>query len=126
MRRVSASAEIAAGVEDVWEYLAEFRHWSAWGPTVRAVESDAGRVAPGVTGRVQTIGGFWLPFEITRCEPRHLWDWKVGGIPATGHRIEVIGPGMCRVVFTAPLFAAPYVVVLRRGLSRLAELAEAS
>lgn len=124
--RVGASVDIAANADDVWPFLAEFRHWPAWGPTVRAVESSAERVASGVTGRVQTIAGIWLPFEITRCEPPHLWDWRVGGIPATGHCIEALGPGRCRVMFSAPLLAAPYVIVLRRGLRRLAAMTEAS
>lgn len=105
--------------------LAEFRHWPAWGPTVRDVEADAPVVAPGVRGRVRTLLGLWLPFEITAAEPERSWEWRVAGVPATGHEISALGPGRTRVAFSVPALAAPYLLVLRLGLARLRRLAEA-
>lgn len=126
MSPVRAAVEVEASASDVWPYVAEFRHWPTWGPTVTAVDSAADSVAAGVTGRVRTIAGVWLPFVITSAEPEQSWDWKVAGIAATGHRLVPLGPTRTRVEFTAPALAAPYVVVLRAGLRRLKHLVEGS
>ena len=124
--RVAAAVEISAPSDVVWQLLAEFRHWPKWGPTVRAIDSDAARVAPGVRGRVQTPAGIWLPFVITAVEPGRSWDWRVAGIGATGHVVTSQGEAECRVEFTVSRWFFPYVFVLRAGLRRLKELAEAS
>ena len=52
----------------------------------------------------------WLPFEVARFEDGHAWSWRVGGILATGHRVEPLGPSRCRVVFELPALALPYAV----------------
>jgi uncharacterized protein YndB with AHSA1/START domain len=122
---IRSSIDIDAPARDVWPYLAEFRHWPAWGPTVSAVEADADEVAPGVTGRVRTPVGVWLPFTITDVVPGRAWDWRVGGVPATGHVLTETGEATCRVEFTAPSVAAPYLPVLRAGLRRLDAIATA-
>jgi uncharacterized protein YndB with AHSA1/START domain len=119
-----ASLEINASVDDVWELLSRFQHWPRWGPTVADVESDAVAVGPGVTGRVKTFAGWWLPFEITKVDPGRSWDWKVVGIPMTGHSVMDRGDGRSAVEFTAPIVLAPYAIVLRKGLRRLKRLAE--
>ncbi|MEM9174612.1 MAG: SRPBCC family protein [Myxococcota bacterium] len=126
MSDASASIEIAASVSEVWPFLAEFRHWPEWGPSVRAVEAGRKAVAPGLRGRVQTSIGLWLPFEIGRCEPERFWDWKVAGVRATGHRLVAIDSARTRVDFTVPRAFFPYIWVLDRGLRRLASLAESS
>ena len=124
MRQVTASVDIAAPADVVWSQIAEFRHWPRWGPTVRAVEADGDRVASGVRGRVQTPLGFWLPFEITEVDEGRSWTWRVAGVPATGHRVVANDSAGCRLEFTAPIVAAPYVAVLRAGLRRVRRLSE--
>jgi hypothetical protein len=91
---------------------------------VRSVDADGPEVRTGVTGRVQTPIGLWLPFEITDVAPGRSWDWRVAGVGATGHRLVVTGPNACRVEFTVPAWGAPYTLVLRSGLRRLKSLAE--
>ena len=86
------------------------------------VEPPAGNVRNGTTGRVKTIVGLWLPFEITSVTEGESWEWKVAGIPATGHKVEPIDTG-CRVTFTAPAWAPFYRPVLKRALERLREIA---
>jgi uncharacterized protein YndB with AHSA1/START domain len=125
VKRVSAGIDVAAPLTEVWRLVAEFEHWSSWGPTVTGVTSSARAVAPGATGRVKTVAGPSLPFAITSVEPGHSWDWRVAGVPATGHVISDLGDGRTRVEFTVPWVLAPYVVVLRMGLRRLKTLAEA-
>lgn len=109
----------------MWPILAEFRHWPQWGPSIRSVEADAVAVASGVSGRVQTVIGLRLPFVITDVGPMRSWDWKVAGIPATGHTASAIGPAKTRVEFSVSAVLIPYALVLRAGLRRLKALAEA-
>ncbi len=124
MRRLHASIDIAAPASDVWPLLTHFEHWPVWGPTVRNVTSEADRVAPGVTGRVRTIVGLWLPFEITSVIDGYSWDWRVARIDATGHRLHRLDASASRVVFSVPWMFAPYLAILRLGLTRLKRLAE--
>ncbi len=108
----------------MWRLITEFRSWPRWGPTLRAVESSAVGVAAGVRGRVKTPAGVWLPFTITDVVEGRSWSWEVAGVSATGHVVEPLGPARCRAMFTVAWPFAPYVIVLRRGLKRLATLAE--
>ncbi len=124
MRHVASSLEVAASATAVWPLLAEFRHWPRWGSTVRAVRADADAVAPGVTGRVQTILRFWLPFRITAVEPGRSWHWRVAGLAATGHHVQPIDGGRCRVTLTVAWPLAPYAVALRLALRNVQRLAE--
>ena len=125
MRHIRTSIEIDVATGAVWKLISHFNHWPSWGPTVVDVESDADAVAVGVTGRVKTIAGPWLPFEITEVDQGRSWTWKVAGIPATGHRVSAQGEARTLVEFTAPIAVAPYALVLRAGLRRLKRLAEA-
>ncbi len=124
LKHVRSEIVIEAPADAVWSLLTEFASWPEWGPTVSRVDSQASSVAPGVTGRVKTVGGLWLPFAITEVEPGRSWTWKVAGVPATGHRVAQLANGRTRVRFTVPVAFAPYVVVLRAGLRRLKRLAE--
>ena len=124
MKHARASLEVGASADEVWRLISEFDHWPAWGPTVLAVDSSAGAVGPGVTGRVKTIAGVWLPFTIGQVEPGRSWNWRVAGVPMTGHNIADLDNGRTMVEFTVPILLAPYVLVLRSGLRRLKRLAE--
>lgn len=120
---MTTTIEVEAPAEDVWALLATFDHWPTWGPSITTVEVDTDEVAPGVTGRVRTAVGVWLPFEITEVMPGRSWDWRVAGIPATGHRVDPIDDRRCRVTFTTPWPTAPYLVVLASALRRIRRLA---
>jgi hypothetical protein len=66
--------------------------------------------------------GWWVPFTIRRFEPESYWDWRVGGVAATGHRVEALGPDRCRLYFTVPFWAAAYGLVCRVALARIKQL----
>jgi len=116
--------DIDAPASTAWRLLTDTDEWPRWGPSVRAVETSTRIIRPGVSGRVQTATGLWLPFEISRWEPNRYWAWRVAGVPATGHRVDPIGPQRCRVSFLIPHWAPFYRPVCRRALRRIAALAE--
>ena len=125
MKHIGASTDIDASGERVWSLLSEFEHWPSWGISIRRVESQANRVAPGVAGRVQTVAGVWLPFTIGDVTEGRFWTWNVAGIGATGHWVTALADHRCRAEFTTPWVAAPYLAVLRISLRRVKSLAEA-
>lgn len=118
--------EIRAPISTVWDLLTDFDRWSVWGLSMRQVDTDADRVTTGATGRVQTIVGLWVPFEITAVSPEESWFWKVAGISATRHFVSAVGPDHCRARFTVAWALAPYLVAMRVSLVRLKQMAEHS
>jgi len=125
MSPARSGIDIGAPADGVWRLLTEFRAWPEWGPSVRGVESEAEAVAAGVTGRVRTALGVWLPFVIEEFEEERYWDWSVAGLRATGHRVSPLSADRTRVVFTVSRLYLPYVPVLAWGLHRLKRIAEA-
>ncbi len=120
-RRIEVSREVPVPADRAWSLLTDTDRWPEWGPSVRAVECTDREIRAGSTGRVETVLGIRVPFEIVTCEP-YRWTWRVAGIPATGHRVEPLGENRCQVVFEMPLPAAGYVPVCRRALDRIAHL----
>jgi hypothetical protein len=118
---VSSTLDVPAAF--AWALLTDTHAWPKWGPSVRAVEAPTRFIAAGMRGRLQTAPGLWLPFEITDWEEGRAWAWRVGGIPATGHRVTALTARSCRVEFTIPSWAPFYVPVCRLALSRLDTLA---
>lgn len=121
---LATGVEIQAPASAAWELLTDTSRWPQWGPSVFRVESAGQRIGPGSTGRVQTTIGVWLPFRVTEFAAGRRWDWEIAGIPATGHRVESLGPDRCRVVFEVPLLAAPYLAVCRLALRRIRTILE--
>lgn len=81
-------------------------------------------VRAGTRGRVRSALGVWLPFEVTHYEEGRAWAWRVCGVHATGHRVEELAPNRCRVVFELPWLAAPYALICRWALRRIARILE--
>ena len=122
-RRLVVSRVVDAPAERVWTILTDTERWPEWGPSVTAVESTDRRIETGTTGRIRLPGGLWVPFEITVCDGRR-WDWRVVRIPATGHAVEPLDGGRCRVSFDLSPLAVGYVPVCQRALARIERLAE--
>lgn len=120
-RRLLVSRRIDAPADRVWDLLVDTERWPDWGPSITAVRCPDRRIREGSTGRVRTVGGLWLPFEVTTCAP-YRWTWRVAGVPATGHRVEPLDRG-CLAAFEVPLLAIPYMFVCRRALRAIEELA---
>ncbi len=123
-RAVEAVCWIDASAEAVWELLVDTARWLEWGPSILGVQCSGRFIASDSSGQVQTILGCWLPFVVTEFEAGRYWSWKVLGIRATGHRVEPIGDAQCHPVFEVPLCLAPYVLVCRMAVKRIARIAE--
>lgn len=126
MSRLRIGSDIDAPAEVVWELLTDTQQWPVWGPSIRSVESAERHIRPGSRGRVRTVVGVELPYEVTHVDPGRSWDWRVAGVPSTGHEVHATTPDRCRVVFTVPWLVAPYAVVVRLALRRLADAASAA
>ena len=119
-RRIEVRERVAAPRDRVWKTLRDTETWTEWGPSVRAVDAPTRYIERGTEGRVRTVAGIWLPFEVQDCAP-YRWTWDVANLPATGHRVEAATDG-CVAVIEVPLLAAAYAPVCRRGLRALARL----
>ncbi|NJN46223.1 MAG: hypothetical protein HC808_06815 [Candidatus Competibacteraceae bacterium] len=111
---------INAPVDRVWNILTDTHQWLHWGPSVRAVDCADRFIRKGSCGRVLTALGFWAPFAITDFDQDHYWSWRVFGIPATGHKVEVLGMDRCQLIFEVPFVAAPYATICKIAMKRIA------
>lgn len=89
---------------------------------MRAVACTERFLRAGSSGRIRTPMGIWVPFVVESFEPEHFWDWRVAGVPATGHRVESVGPNRSRLTFTVPVWALGYGLVCRLALMRIDRL----
>jgi len=108
----------------VWNILIDTHQWPVWGPSIRAVQSPQQYIIAGLKGRIQTVIGVWLPFEITDFEPMSLWNWKVAGMPATGHRVTILDEDRCELIFEMPFAALPYGLVCLQAARKIDRLAQ--
>ncbi len=113
------SKQLDAPGNRVWRLITDTRTWQHWGPSVRAVDCDDRFIHAGSSGRIRTPVGVWVPFIVGAFEPESFWDWRVAGVPATGHRVEPLGPNRCRLTFTVPAWAFGYGLVCRLALLRI-------
>ena len=115
--RINASAPV------VWRLLVDTVEWVNWGPSVRAVDCPVRVIGPGISGRVQTAFGLWLPFSIVDWDPGGSWSWKVAEVSATGHTVVARSETSCDAIFSVPRWAPFYLPVCMAALRRLAILA---
>ena len=116
---------VHAPASAVWEQLARTACWPSWGPSVAGVDPADATVHTGMTGRVRTAVGVWLPFRITDVVDGVSWAWEVAGVNATTHRVEPRPDGSCDAVMGVPGWAPFYAPVCALGLRRIAAAAEA-
>lgn len=119
---INSVRQIQAPAALVWRVLTDVTLWPQWGPSVSAVESADRHIISGSIGRIRTSLGIWLPFEVTHMVPGHSWRWRVGGVPATGHRVDAVDEARCQLVFEIPVWAAPYTLVCGIAASRIARI----
>lgn len=111
-----------APADVVWHLITDTRTWPSWGPSVLAVDTPERYIRAGLAGRIRTPIGLWLPFTIETFRQYRYWDWRVGGLAATGHHVEAIEEDRCRLDFTVPIWAFGYGIVCRLALNRIQRL----
>lgn len=116
---LSVSRRVGLSPEEAWRVLVDTSVWHVWGPTVTDVDAADRCIRAGSTGRVRTLAGVWLPFEVTAFEPGTRWAWRVAGVPATGHRVRAHQDDGAVVTFEVPAWAAPYTAVCWLAAGRL-------
>jgi Polyketide cyclase / dehydrase and lipid transport len=117
--QLAFSRRLDAPAGRVWRLITDTQTWPQWGPSLRAIDSSNRFIRAGSTGRVQTVAGLWLPYTVGAFQPGQYWDWRVGGVAATGHRVEALGTKRCRLSFTVPAWAVAYGLVCRLALARI-------
>lgn len=122
MQRPGVGRTFQVSRDVLWDMITDTVKWPRWGPTVRAVRCADRWIGKGSRGAVLTPVGLWLPFVVTRFDPLCYWDWRVAGIPATGHRLRGLGDNACRLDFELPILWVPYTVVCRRALENISKL----
>jgi hypothetical protein len=98
--------------------------WPACGTSVVDVLCSNHRIWKGSRGRVKTALGLWVTFVITDFERERYGSWRVFGTRATGHRVEKLAEGLCSLTFEVPIFGAPYMIVFREAIARVANMLE--
>jgi hypothetical protein len=66
--------------------------------------------------------GVWLSFTVLSFEDNSAWDWKIGSVQATSHRVIALGESRCRLSFGMPWWAPLYVLVCLLALRRVADI----
>lgn len=117
--RIKVGRNIAAPRDLVWQCITDTEKWCEWGPTVSAVQCEERYIEENSTGKVQTVFGFWLPFEVVSFAKKSYWKWRVGGIEATGHNLEELRGSGVRLTFDMPFWAFAYVTVCYLALRRI-------
>lgn len=124
-RRVRVALRANCAPDAVWAILSDTRLWPKWGPSLTGVDIDGpdSVVHKGMRGRVRTVLGPRLPFELEDVEPPRSWSWRVWGVKATGHEVIADGDGGAWIVFTFPWWAFLYAPVCLWAARRIAALA---
>lgn len=114
---------IAAPPSTVWHIIISTKLWPIWGPSLKSVDCTDELISLHSTGRVQTAFGAWFPFKITEFQAPLYWNWRVNGIPATGHRIKPLSDHHCELIFEIPYGLFPYVVICQKAAKNIERLA---
>ena len=116
-RRLEATQIVAAPPEDAWDLFVDTTRWPEWSPIVSAVDATDRHVSEGTSGRIR-LPGAWVPFTVTECRNRR-WEWRVTGVPGSGHRVDDLGPERCRIAFELPAHTVGCVPICFEGLERM-------
>ncbi len=122
-KRLSICKQIEAPPVIVWDILTDTSLWSTWGPSILAVECSDRHIRQGSNGRIKTLLLFWLPFSILEFRQMDYWNWRVGPLTATGHRLVQTGDNSCNLCFEMSRWAAFYLPICWLALFKIAKIA---
>jgi uncharacterized protein YndB with AHSA1/START domain len=126
MPRVSASRELLASRDDVWQFISEPRHFADWWPGIAAVQPDRRGLAEGARWEIitadrptllrrATSSGMLLVRAVRRPE---LFAWTLTGDHVDAElRLEASGDERTAAVLE---LEAPWLFGMSRALPRRA------
>lgn len=122
-KKILICRKITVAPEIVWDILTDTLLWSSWGPSLVDVQCRDRYIRLGSKGRVKTLFSFWLPFVIIEFRQMDFWNWRVGALEATGHKIIHDTDNSCTLCFDMPWWAVFYLPVCWLALNRIDTLA---
>jgi hypothetical protein len=120
--RLLICRELQVPPSEAWQIFTDTRLWPLWGPSVQAVECATRYIVAGSRGRIKTSVGLWLPFIITEYQQERSWQWQVGGVRATGHKLTRLSKTRSEICFDMPLWAVFYLPICWLALHRIERL----
>jgi len=106
-------ADTDASPPTAWALIACPSRWPEWSPHVRGGwRLGWPQVQEGSLGALRLFGAVPVPAKITRVDPGHAWEWRVG-LVTMDHVVDPREDGGSRVTITisAP---PPFEATLRR------------
>ena len=96
--------EVEAGLDEVWDALADVAAWPSWARHIRSVAVDPpGTLTASTSGRFRLAGGVTSRFTMSRFEPGRHWTWTGRLLSLTihyEHAFEAITPDRTRLSWT--------------------------
>ena len=120
----SASIDVEAPVQQVWDVLRDVERWPEWASTVTSVRRlDDGPLAVGSKARIEQPRIPPTEYVVTELEPGRPFTWVATGpgVRTTArHLLEERGAGSTRVTLAVEQ-AGPVGVVMGRFYRRLTD-----
>ncbi|MFB8752969.1 SRPBCC family protein [Streptomyces parvulus] len=111
--------------DTAWRRYARLDEWASWAPHIRRVHARRRSLAPGLTGRVESVTGLKVPFRVDAVDDvRRAWSWRVrvGPVRLRLHHQVHARDGGCSTDLTLNgpgLVLAAYAPLARFALRRL-------
>jgi uncharacterized protein YndB with AHSA1/START domain len=133
--RAAATRELLAPREDVWEFLAEPRHFADWWPRIAAVDPDRRGLAPGARWAVHAAAqptlfrksGFSGTLLVREVLPLELFSWTLTGDNLDAElRLRATAPDRTQATLevSVPWLSSLPRSLPRRALTRLYDLCQ--
>ena len=121
--RIVICRDIEALPEAVWDILIDTQIWPTWGPSLLKVDCKDRYIKLGSKGRVKTGFLFWLSFTIIEFRQFEFWNWRVGRMQATGHKLIRKSNSSCKLCFDMGLWAFAYIPICWLALHKIEKIA---
>ncbi|MCS0602762.1 SRPBCC family protein [Streptomyces sp. LP11] len=110
--------------ELVWQRYVQVDRWASWSPQIRAVRCVGRRLAPGLSGTVESVPGVRVAFLVEAVDhEQRTWTWRVRWGPVRLRLHHAVRPhprgSATSLTMTGPwaalpAYAPPALLALRR------------
>lgn len=125
------TVEVAAPAAAVWAIVRDVETWPSWTPTMSTVDLQGAEFEPGATVLVSQLGRRPDVYTVLAVDSRRfLWAARKTGFRQwADHRVEGLGPDLCRVELAFGIDGALAPVIgpfARRTVVRMVDTEAAS